>query len=212
MSKFILRIIFWTIFFGAFFYFFSPTFRYIADGPPEIFRQRPLLNKFWLVLHIVSGLVVYLTGICQFIPQIRNKKLRLHRNLGKTYIIASLICITALYFVVSKTFCTSCQISQFIVNSLWLIFIVLAYYFIRNGRIILHQRFMVSSFVCAAYFVTVRLIDAFAMGFFRSITSNEFEAFLISDFAAWVVPLSLIWLFWFATSFRQKGRMALQTE
>ena len=55
---------------------------------------------------------------------------------------------------------------------------------------------MISSFICAAYFVTIRVIDAFAMGVFNSVFPNESTAFLASDIFVWLVPLLLFWMYW----------------
>ncbi len=63
---------------------------------------------------------------------------------------------------------------------------------------------MVSSFICASYFVTIRLIDRFAMGFFNRVTKNEDDAFLYSDVAAWLVPLAIFWSFCAITDFNRK--------
>jgi uncharacterized membrane protein YozB (DUF420 family) len=95
-----------------------------------------------------------------------------------------------------------CRTSNYIVTSLWLIFILSGYYFIRQGKIIAHQRMMVSGYICAAYFVTVRIVDEFAMPFFNSITKTEDQALLVSDISVWLVPLTIFWLYWWVNDKR----------
>ncbi|MEP7255914.1 MAG: DUF2306 domain-containing protein [Ferruginibacter sp.] len=197
MLKNSIRIIFWVLFFGFFLYKLIPKFSYITEGIPDYIGKKLLIDRFWFVLHITTGIIVYITGLFQFIPYIRNKNLLRHRKLGKLFIISSLLCILALYFVIPGNLCDSCRPSQYFVTSLWLLFVLLAFYFIKQRKIALHQRFMTSGFICAAYFVTVRLIDMFAMDFFFKITKNESDAFLFSDIAAWLVPLSAFWSYWF---------------
>lgn len=42
---------------------------------------------------------------------------------------------------------------------------------------------MISSFICATYFVVIRIVDHIAMPFFRSITTDEAGAMAVSDFS-----------------------------
>jgi len=55
---------------------------------------------------------------------------------------------------------------------------------------------MISSFICAAYFVTIRLIDAFAMDTFNYLFPNESTALLEFDLFVWTVPLLLFNMYW----------------
>lgn len=196
MLKTTVRFLFWLSFFACFIYFLAPKFRYFTTGIPDYLAKTSFMDRLWFITHIFSGTLVYITGIFQFLPSFRNKHLSTHRKLGKLFILASLLCILSLCFVIPGNLCTSCRTSQFIDTSLWLIFLSLAFYCIKKRKITLHRRFMVSSFICASYFVTVRLIDKFAMGFFNRITKTEDEAYLFSDIAAWFVPLLTVWSFW----------------
>ncbi|MFN3999175.1 MAG: hypothetical protein ACK4HU_15225 [Algoriphagus sp.] len=55
---------------------------------------------------------------------------------------------------------------------------------------------MISGFICASYFVTIRVVNFTSMGFFRMITPSEHLAFLVSDMFVWLVPLAIIWMIW----------------
>lgn len=204
MLKKITRLLFWLLFFVCFFYFLIPKFKYLSDGIPEYMGKTAFIDRMWFVLHICTGVIVYTTGLFQFLPAFRNKYLSTHRKMGKVFIAASMLCILTLYFIIPGNLCTSCRTSQYLDTTLWLIFISFAFYFIKKRKVKLHQRFMVSSFICASYFVTVRLIDRFAMGFFNRVTKNEDDAFLYSDVAAWLVPLVIFWSFCAITDFNRK--------
>lgn len=204
MLKKTIRLLFWLLFFSCFFYFLIPKFKYFSEGIPEYMGKNTFFDRMWFVLHILAGVIVYITGLFQFLPAFRNRYLSTHRKLGKLFIASSILCILALYFIIPGNLCTSCRLSQYMDTTLWLIFVCFAFYFIKKRKIILHQRFMVSGFVCASYFVTVRLIDRFAMGFFNGIARNESDAFLYSDMAAWLIPLIIVWLFWGITDFNKK--------
>jgi len=165
----------------------------LTDGIPDYLGKKTLFGKSIFAIHIFSGIIVYVTGVIQFTPSIRNRNISMHRKTGKLYIAASLVCISALYAMLPEGLCTSCRPSQYAVTTLWLVCVLLAYYFIRQGKIKVHQQMMISSFICAAYFVTVRIVDRFAMGFFRALFSAECTQLLLSDISAWAVSRVLVY-------------------
>ncbi len=196
MLKKISIALFWLAFFGFFLYKLLPKYRYLTDDTLKHWGNSTTFDNSIFALHIVAGIVVYGTAILQFTPSIRNNYLSFHRATGKLYILASLICISTLYIMIPRTWCIGCRPSQLTVTSLWLLFITLAFYFIRQRKIALHQRMMISSFICAAYFVTVRVIDTYTMDIFYALFPNKTTAYLASDIFVWLVPLLLFNLYW----------------
>lgn len=188
--------VFWLAFFGFFLYKLIPKYKYLTNSALEHWGNKSIFDNSIFAMHIFAGIIVYCTAILQFTPSIRNKYISFHRYTGRVYIISSLLCITTLYVMIPRTWCVACRPSQFTVTSLWLLFVGLAWYFIRQRKIILHKRMMISSFICAAYFVTIRVIDTFAMGVFHYIFPTESAALLASDLFVWLVPLLLFHLFW----------------
>lgn len=198
MTNKISFIFFWLLFLGLFLLFFMPKPILMANGFPH---YSAILNtgtkKIIFIVHILSGVIVYITAFLQFAPFIRNRHIRFHRMTGKLYVAASLICIATLYYIISlfKTMGPFSP-SQYIATTLWLIFIALALYFVRKRKILWHRRFMISGFICAAYFVSVRVIDRYCMGIFKSIIKEEGTALLVSDVFVWAVPLMICWTYW----------------
>lgn len=188
--------IFWLLFFGFFLYKLIPKYYYFIDGLPDYMGKTELFDQCIFVLHIFSGIIVYTTAVLQFTPSIRKHNILFHRRTGKLYIVASFLCIVSLYFMIPRGLCPSCRPSQYIVTSLWLTFVLFAFYFIKQGKVLLHQRMMISSFICAAYFVTIRVVDMLAMPFFYSITDTKDQAFLVSDISVWLIPLLTFWTYW----------------
>ena len=196
MLKKLLIAVFWLAFFGFFFYKLIPKYTYLTDSSLDHWGTKSTFDNSVFAIHIFAGVVVYCAAILQFTPSIRNNYISFHRATGKLYILSSLLCITSLYVMLPRTGCTACMQSQFTVTSLWLLFIILAYYFIKQRKIKLHQRMMISSFICAAYFVTVRVIDAYTMDIFYALFPNKETAYLASDVFVWLVPLLLFWMYW----------------
>jgi len=195
--------VFWIAFFGYFLVMLIPKYKYLSNETLQHWGSNTAFDNSIFALHIFAGIIVYCTAILQFTPYIRNNYISFHRKTGKLYILSSLLCITTLYVMLPRTGCTACMPSQFTVTCLWLLFISLAYYFIKQQKIVLHQRMMISSFICAAYFVTIRVIDAYAMNIFNSVFPNESTAFLASDLFVWLVPLLLFNLYWLVKDKKQ---------
>ncbi len=190
--------IFWTVFAGLFMTFFIPVLRYIPEGFPEYMSINTTTKKVVFATHIVSGIVVYTTAFLQFAPFVRNRNIRFHKKLGKIYVAVALICIVTLYYIIplGRNAGLPFWPSQYAATTLWLLFILLALYFVRQKKIVWHRRFMISGFICAAYFVTVRVIDRFCMGIFKSIFEDEGTSLLISDVFVWSFPLTICWCYW----------------
>lgn len=203
MLKKISITIFWLAFFGFFLYKLIPKYEYLSNYTLKHWGNNTMFDNSIFALHIFAGIIVYCTAILQFTPAIRNNYISFHRKTGKLYILSSLLSIITLYIMIPRTWCIACRPSQLIVTSLWLLFIGLAFYFIKQRKILLHQRMMISSFICAAYFVTVRVIDAYAMDIFYSLFSNKSTAFLASDIFVWLVPLLFFNIYWWIKDKKQ---------
>ncbi|KIC93716.1 hypothetical protein OI18_16335 [Flavihumibacter solisilvae] len=171
---------------------------YVSNGFPGYLSLNTPVKKIFFTTHILSGIIVYITAFFQFAPFVRNKNIPLHKKMGRLHIAASLICITTLYYIISfgKNAGLPFWPSQYAATTLWLLFIFIALYFVRQRKITWHRRFMISGFICAAYFVTVRVIDRFAMGIFKSFFQDESYALLISDVFVWAFPLTICWCYW----------------
>ncbi len=191
-----LTILFWVLFLGFFAFRIIPNYRYLTEGMPAYMGRDTFFEQAVLLLHIGSGTIVYITAVFQFIPAFRNSHISLHRKLGKLYIVASLISILSLYLVLQGGLCEACRPSQYMVTSLWLLFVVAAYVAIRRRKIKLHQRLMISGFICAAYFVSIRVVDMLAMDLFRAVFGDGGASYLASDIFVWAVPLIIAWTYW----------------
>lgn len=198
----------WVLFFSFFLFLIIPKAAFFTEGFPPYIGFENNFQRAAFVVHILAGIIVYITGIIQFTPAIRSRYISFHRKIGKLYILASLVCVVGLYILLpifSSDFFWM-EVSHYGNGTLWLLFVILAYIFIRRRNITLHRRCMISSFICATYFVVIRIVDQIAMPFFRSITSGEDGAMAVSDFSVWVLPLSFVWLYWFISD-RRKNNM-----
>ena len=191
-------LIFWIVFAGFFLFFLYPSFSYVTKGFPDYMPIHTTARKVIFATHIISGVIVYSIAFFQFAPFIRNKHINLHRWMGRVYVAVSLLCIASLYYIITlgKEGGLPFWPSQYTATTLWLVFIFLAIYSIRQDQVKWHRRFMISGFICAAYFVTVRIVDRFCMALFKAVFPDQGTALLISDLFVWAFPLVVCWTYW----------------
>lgn len=108
--------------------------------------------------HISFGGLALLVGWSQFIKKLRAKRLNLHRNLGKVYVISALI--SGLCGVYLGFFATGGIVSSLGFISLgiiWLFTTTRAYIAVKNKDLSLHQGMMIYSYAACFAAVTLRI-------------------------------------------------------
>jgi uncharacterized membrane protein len=158
---------------------------YLHYNPEEFEGFWP--RRGWLLAHISSGMVALLIGPFQFSRWLRQRYLRLHRVMGRVYLIAILcgsIGALALSITTPDGGPWSLGLQGLILA--WVTTAGMAYYAIRQRQIQVHQEWMVRSYVVTFAFVTFRILyDVPPMS--RLGPPNERGITYI--WACWAVPL-----------------------
>lgn len=148
-----------------------------------------LTNTFWnlgFYIHIILGGLALLIGWTQFGPKFRNKHLTLHKQLGKTYIVAVVfssiagICIS---FVATGGIVSS--LGFFYLAIIWLYTTIRAYLAIKKGQVEMHQKMIVYSYAACFSAVTLRIwlpLLIFTFG-------NFITAYIIVAWLCWIPNL-----------------------
>ena len=168
---------------------FYPVLYWIADmregflstKPESLFQNNLWHNTFYI--HLTFGGLALLSGWSQFSVWIRNKKLVLHRRLGKIYILSVFISGFAALYIAA--YATGGLVSSLGFGGLamaWLSSTYLAYRNIRQRDIENHQRWMIRSYALTFAAVTLRL------------WIPTFQAFVPFDFVTSYKIIS--WLCW----------------
>ena len=120
-----------------------------------------LENVFWNIGfygHIVFGGVALATGWSQFSKKLRARRIKLHRNLGKVYVISVLISsLAGIYIGFSATGGPIAKLGFICLGIVWFYTTLQAYLKVRSGKIDVHQVFMIYSFSACFAAVTLRL-------------------------------------------------------
>ena len=153
-----------------------------------------LANIFWNVgfyTHIILGGLALFIGWIQFSPKLRNKNLRLHRQIGKVYIIAVLLSAVAgigIGFSATGGLFTSAGFIS--LGVIWFYTTFIAYVSIRNKQIHLHQNMMIYSYAACFAAVTLRIwLPLLIMIFGDFITAYTIVAWL-----SWVPNMIVAYL------------------
>lgn len=117
-----------------------------------------ILYRALFYLHIAGGIVALSTGAFQFLPKFRKKRAKLHRKLGKAYVLGILLGGSAGFIIawfaqegwVARIGFVGLAIS-------WLFTTYRAYQHIRKREIVEHQKWMHRSYAITFAAVTLRL-------------------------------------------------------
>lgn len=153
-----------------------------------------LTNTFWNIgfyTHIIFGGIALLTGWTQFSPKMRNRRMALHRKLGKVYVIAVLL--SALAGIYIGFFATGGLISStgFIcLGIIWFYTTLKAYLYIKRGEVEKHQKIMVYSYAACFAAVTLRIW----LPILTMLYGNFSKAYLVVAWLSWIPNLLVAYL------------------
>ena len=163
-------------------------------------------NLFWknsFYAHVIIGGLPLLLGWTQFIPNLRAKYPKVHRFIGKIYVVTFMITAISGFFI--SFYATGGLIPALGFGSVALIafFTTLkAYLDIRKGDVVSHKKMMMYSYACCFAAVTFRLWQTLLF-----LVLNDFE--IIYPIAAWMgwAP-NLLVTYWII---QKKERQAIDT-
>lgn len=158
---------------------------FLGTKSPELLQSATWLTAFYQ--HIIFGAVAMLSGWSQFSKRIRNNNLRIHRTLGKIYLIAVLLSgLAGLYLAL---FANGGIVSSLGFSGLaigWIFTSAVAYACIRKYNIDEHQYWMIRSYALCWAAVTLRIW----LPFFQISFGMDFMmAYKIISWLCWVPNL-----------------------
>ena len=154
----------------------------------EVF-QRYWDFKWWLMGHIVGGLLALLTGPFQFSETLRKRYPTVHRWIGRAYlagILIGTISSTHLAWTSALAIHWTWAVSLQVLALAWICTAGMAYLSIMQGRILMHKEWMIKSYVVTFAFVTFRWLVALPA---ISGLGNFVERGPTVAWISWVIPL-----------------------
>jgi uncharacterized membrane protein len=130
---------------------------YLHYNPAEFEEYWP--KRGWLLVHITCGMTAVLIGPWQFSRWLRQRYLRLHRVMGRVYLIAiALGAIAASYLAITTADGLQWSFGLLALVVAWVTTAGMAFYAIRQRQIQVHQEWMVRSYIVTFAFVTFRFL------------------------------------------------------
>lgn len=143
----------------------------------------------WLFIHVVAGLLGTLIGWYQFIPNLRNKYWKIHRVVGRIYLISiSIAALTAVYLAyTSPGVDLMGKFSFAIIPFVWIGTITFGYLAIRKRKVVQHQEWMLRSYVVTFFFTIFVIITKYLP--YESLGVTFEQSVAVITWFSWAVPL-----------------------
>lgn len=174
-----------------FYFIYNNALRYFNPGfpiyTPEFRPFAPLL-----IIHIVGGTAALLLGPFQFYTRFRTKHPRVHKTVGKVYLIAILLAgSTAAYLSIFDSIIRKHEFT-FGTGTLglamaWFITSGMAFYAIKNRNIMQHKEWMLRSYVVTFGFVFFRIIIYPLLAIEGFLFKEDLGG--VAAWACWSIPL-----------------------
>ncbi|WP_299051140.1 DUF2306 domain-containing protein [uncultured Polaribacter sp.] len=120
-----------------------------------------LADTLWNTMfytHIILGGIALLIGWLQFNKKLRLKNLKLHRKIGKVYVISVLLsAISGFYIGLHATGGLSSKLGFTAMAVFWFFSTLFGFTVIKNGNVIKHQKLMIYSYAACFSAVTLRI-------------------------------------------------------
>ncbi|MFK7948840.1 MAG: DUF2306 domain-containing protein [Saprospiraceae bacterium] len=147
--------------------------------------------KIAFYIHISSSFLVILAGLTQFSNTLLKKRPKIHRNIGKLYVVVILFIsgpsgMLMAFYANGGIFG---QIAFTTLSVLWITFTYLAYRYIRKGNVLAHGKWMFRSFALSLSAVTLRLL-MFTIGILPFYVDFEI-VYMINGWLSWMLNLGI---------------------
>ena len=193
-SKKIFTRAFWIsiILLSAYYLYRAILFRFYKEGIGSSFWDK----QFLYIFHLVTAIAPLILGPIQFWNWFRLHYMKLHRTLGKIYIIGSMLGGISAFFLGITIPYEGSVVPLILLSILWLFMTISAWVAIRNKNIRAHRMFMIRSYTLALTFIFLRIFDdlVYKHNLFFFIKKEEIKDATF-EWLSWVLPLLIVELF-----------------
>jgi hypothetical protein len=174
----------------------------LGIAPPDVI----LANRFfpgWFALHVAGATLALALGPLQFVPRVRNGLPRVHRWIGRTYVVACLLGgVAGLVLALGASTGPISQTGFGLLAVLWLVTTAQGWRMARQGRYqSAHRDWMIRSFALTFAAVTLRIYLPLSQ-----VLGLPFEeSYRVISWLAWVPNLLVAELVLSRTRPRRRG-------
>lgn len=150
--------LFWFVFVCSSLYFLLDSVGDVLE--PDLQAGSTLWNRVvWYVGHALIAAPILLIAPFQFMPGLRRSRPNVHRWLGRTFLIGSMLAGLSGIYLGSTIQYPGSRIPLTILGSLWFAFAAIAWQAARTRDYVNHRKFAIRAFALGGAFVWVRLIN-----------------------------------------------------
>lgn len=165
--------------------------RYLLPNPPRVgpnILPNFEANTAIFLTHVVGSVIALLIGPWQFVATIRRRWTRLHRWMGRIYMVAVLFGGIGGFFIAWTTTAGPLATAGFsLLAVIWLGTTGLGYQSARAGNYADHRKWMIRSFALTAAAITLRLGLPIAPALGYSFLSG----YMVMSWACWIINLGI---------------------
>lgn len=158
----------------------------VSEGYLELKSPTALRSQTWwtfLYIHIITGGIAILIGWLQFNASLLQKRPKVHRTIGKIYLLASLPCaVSGFYIGFYATGGLIPAIGFIAVACIYFYSTLMGYLSIRRKQLVSHQNFMTYSYATCLAAVSLRLFVPLS----TLLTDNYILAYSFIAWLAWI--------------------------
>lgn len=175
------------VFFSCY-YIITNCLRYFVFEPKNYHFDFFWNRKYWLFVHVVSGMIATIASPFQFISYLRSHYLKLHKVIGYTYVSGIVISSVTSFYLCATTpenIWYSLGLTGFTVA--WLVTAAIGMIYAIKGKLIQHKEWMVRSFVVTVGFSISRLLEDMVVHSDADVA--RIERLTILAWVSWILPL-----------------------
>ena len=177
------------IFFSAY-YIYTNCLRYFVFTPKNYHFDFFWTRKYWVFIHVTTGMLATIVSPFQFITYIRTHYLRTHRILGKTYVYSIIISSVTSFYLCATTpenIWYALGLGGF--TAAWVLTALMGMISAIKGKMVQHKAWMVRSFVVTVGFSLSRLLEDVIVHAHAEV--ERVERLTILSWVSWIIPLMI---------------------
>jgi uncharacterized membrane protein len=133
--------------------------RFIVDhSHPDFAYYYPV--RWWLIPHVLGGLIAFLAGPFQFSSKLRQRNPALHRLIGRCYVAGVAVSIPPSVYLSLTHTTLAFSFLLLTLAGAWLVTTGIAFAAAMQRNIQLHRQWMVRSYAVTTTFATTRVLTA----------------------------------------------------
>lgn len=187
---------FWVLIGTAAAWFLYDSAIYVATREPQ--AGATFLNRqLWYFAHMGIAIPILLIAPLQFIAGIRQSNPGVHRTLGRTFLVCSIVAGLLAIWLGATIQYQGSRVPLAMFGALWIAFSISAWICAVKRDFANHRKFVIRSFAVGLAFIWVRILSAFDQQLFFFIDSQEARE-TTQEFLSFVIPLLVVeaWLSW----------------